>query len=181
MGLFDKLTRKNQSSADQFYLDCLKDFHATALEHGFANHGVVFIPELIPYGERTVLAYLKDSFFQSQFGKNPAMYYYVIMSLSLQAGIAIAAKWHFDFSALQAGYVSQIIEEGPADECKPFLAELELADKEDENAFYSAIFERWSALHEPYWELKDPREYTFKAMLAAYQLGISVILEKYGF
>ena len=29
--------------------------------------------------------------------------------------------------------------------------------------------------------MADPRDYTFKAMIAAYQLGVSMILEKYGY
>lgn len=61
------------------------------------------------------------------------------------------------------------------------LAQLGLTDNEKENAFYRVIFERWMAMHEPYWKLSDPRDYTFKAMVAAYQLGVSMILEKYGY
>lgn len=36
-------------------------------------------------------------------------------------------------------------------------------------------------MHEPYWKLEDPRKHTMAAMLAAYQLGISMVLEKYGY
>ena len=175
-------SRTNGSaSADQFYADCVEDYHNTAKQQGFANRGLIFIPELIPIGEKTVLAFLKDPFFQAQFGSNPQMYYYAIMSLSLQAGIVFAVKWHENFSALTAGYVDQIIEEGPADACKPFLRQLGLTNNDKENDFYRAVYARWLAKHEPYWKLKDPRDYTFKATLAAYQLGISMILEKYGY
>ena len=45
------------------------------------------------------------------------------------------------------------------------------------NDFFPIIFEKWIAIHEPYWKLADPRDYTFKAMLASYQLGVSMILE----
>ena len=50
-----------------------------------------------------------------EFNGNPQVYYYVIMSLSLQAGIVFAEKWHSDFPALKSGYVDDIIAEGPAD------------------------------------------------------------------
>ena len=53
--------------------------------------------------------------------------------------------------------------------------------KEKRDGLYQAVFAKWLALHEPYWKMSDPREYTYQAMLAAYQLGISVILEKYGY
>ena len=151
------------------------------MKNGFANRGLIFIPELIPIGEKTVLAFLQDTFFQMQFGNNPQVYYYAIMSLSLQAGIVFAEKWHSNFPALKSGFVDQIISEGPADACKPFLIQLGLSTTEKENEFYQTIFKSWLEMHEPYWKLSDPREYTFTATLAAYQLGISMILEKYGY
>lgn len=193
MGLFDKYKKKQRQAATtssstrtaspemRFYNDCVEDFHKAALRKGFVNRGVIFIPELIPFGEKIVLAFLEDRSFQMQFGDNPQLYYYVIMSLSLQAGIVFAEKWHSDYSALKSGYANQIIEEGPADACKPFLAQLGLTDSEKENDFYYAIFERWLVMNEPYWKLSDPRNYTFNAMVAAYQLGISMILEKLGY
>ena len=193
MGLFDRFKKKQEpvkttstpvrtaAPTIQFYNDCVEDYHKAALAKGFANRGLIFIPELVPIGEKTVLAFLKDPFFQMQFGGNPQMYYYVIMSLSLQAGMVFAEKWHSNFPALKSGYVEQIIQEGPADACKPLLAQLGLTDNEKENAFYRVIFERWMAMHEPYWKLSDPRDYTFKAMVAAYKLGVSMILEKYGY
>ena len=106
---------------------------------------------------------------------------YGLVILPMTIVIVFAEKWHSDFPALKTGYVDDIIAEGPADACKPLLKLLGLTDNEKENGFYSTIFERWMAMHEPYWKLSDPREYTFKAMVAAYQLGISMILEKYGY
>ena len=196
MGLFDRFKKKQAPSnnatptsaqfraatpAIQFYNDCVEDYHKTANQSGFANRGLIFIPELIPIGEKTVLAFLQDPFFQMQFSGNPQVYYYAIMSLSLQAGMVFAEKWHSNFSALKSGYVDEIIAEGPADACKPLLKQLGLTDNEKENEFYRTIFERWMVMHEPYWKLSDPRDYTFKATVAAYQLGVSMILEKYGY
>lgn len=165
----------------RFYSFCVEDYHNTAKKEGMATRGVIFIPELIPIGEKTILAFLRDSFYQAQFSNNPSAYYYVIMSLSMQAGMVFAAKWHTNYSSLKEGYVERIIEEGPYDACRPLLNELGLTDTEKENNYYSRIFERWLALHEPYWKLPDPREYTFNAMLAAYQLGVSMILGIYGY
>lgn len=191
MGLFDLFKKKQNpgtvtasptsNSIVKFYNDCVEDYHKAAITKGMANRGLIFIPELIPIGERTVLDFLKDSFFQMELGDNPQMYYYVIMSLSLQAGIVFADKWHSNYNELKTGFVEEIIAKGPSDVCKPFLIQLGLSDKEKEQAFYGSIFERWLTMHEPYWKLRDPRDYTFKAMLAAYQLGVSMILEKYGY
>lgn len=169
------------SNPSTFYSGCVTDYHEVAKALGYANRDVIFIPELIPIGQKTVLAFLKDKFFQTEFGNNPNQYYFVIMSLSLQAGIVFADKWHSNFSALKNGYVDQIIDEGPADEAEVLLKNEIGLNKEQANQFYGEIYKRWMALHEPYWKLSNPREYTFNAVLAAYQLGVSMILEKYGY
>lgn len=186
MGLFNFGKKKEKKfepkSVVSFYTDCVQDFHEEAKKYGVATKGVIFIPELIPLGEKTILAYLKDPFFQMQCGGNPQMYYYLIMSLSIDAGMCYATRWHEQFSTLN-DYVEQIIEEGPADDANILLAKhfpKEISENQG-NSFFQKIYPRWLAMHEPYWALPDPRDYTFKAMLAAYQLGVSMILEKYGY
>ena len=159
----------------------MTEYHNTAAKRGLAKKGLILIPELVPIGQKTVLAFLKDPFFQDEFQGNTALYYYAIMSLSLQAGIVFAVKWHENFAALDDSYVKQVIDEGPADACKPYLKKMGLTDNAKENEFYRAVFQQWMALHEPYWSLPDPREYTFNATLAAYQLGISMILAELGY
>ena len=163
-----------------FYNDCLIDYHEAAKKEGKLKKGLIFIPELMSYGEKTTMAFLNDPFFQAEFGEQPHMFYYVIMSLLIQAGMVYAVKWHENFSGL-SDYVDRIIDEGPADESRTLIKQMGINNPEQENAFYQAIFKRWLAKHEPYWELSDPREYTFSAMLAAYQLGISMALEMNGY
>lgn len=178
MSLFNK---DGTAAITEFYNDCVVSYHEAANKMDLAKRGLIFIPELVPFGEKTVLAFLQDPFFQMEFGNNPEMYYYAIMGLSLQAGIVFAAKWHEDYPMLKSGYVEKIIQEGPANACKPYLKQLGLTDIEKENVLYRAVFECWLKKHEPYWKLSDPRTYTFMATVAAYQLGVSMILEKYGY
>jgi len=183
MGLFNfgkKTTTAN--SAVTFYNDCVADYHKEAAKYGVAQKGLIFIPELIPLGEKTILAFLQDPFFQMQFNGNAEAYYYAIMAMSIDAGIVYATMWHENFSNLKV-YVDQIIEEGPADDANMLLQKhfpREISDNQG-NPFFQKIFPRWVTMHEPYWKLRDPRQYTFNAMLAAYQLGVSMILEKYGY
>ena len=172
---------KINSNPTTFYAECASDYHKTANSLNFAKRGVIFIPELIPIGHKTVSTFLKDKFFQMEFGNNIQQYYFVITALSLQSGIVFADKWHSDFSSLTNSYIDQILNEGPADVAEALLKNELGLNKEQANQFYAQIYERWIALHEPYWKLSDPREYTFNAMLAAYQLGVSMILEKYGY
>lgn len=116
-----------------------------------------------------------------EFRSNPQQYYYVINTMCFMAGIVFGDKWHHQVSALKSGFVEEVIQYGPPDYATPLLEEVIGLDPEDTNALYGAIYGRWMELHEPYWKLKDPRDYTFKLMLASYQLGVSIILTEYGF
>ena len=166
----------------QFYQECVKVFQEEAAGAGYLNNEV-FIPELLPIGQRIVLAYLQDTFFQMQFGGKPTQYYYVINTLCLQAGCVAADMWHQDYEKLKNEFIDVIIEEGPASYAKPiFRKEFNLdSDGNAGEKLYSKIFDKWLELHEPYWNLNDPREYTFNAMLASFQTGVSMILSKYGY
>ena len=169
-------------TSSAFYNECVADFHAEAKKSGALNKGLIFIPELMPLGQKTILAFLKDPYFQMQSGGNAQQYYYLITALSIDAGMCYATRWHEDFSSLNQ-YVEEIITDGPADDANKLMNahfSSEVMGNQG-NSFYQIIFQRWLTMHEPYWNLKDPREYTFKALLAAYQLGVSMILEKYGY
>lgn len=186
MGLFDFRKKKDNSntlkSPQAFYNECVSDFHREAESCGVAKKGLIFIPELMDIGETAILSYLRDPYLQSEFEDNPTVLYYVIMSLAIESGIVFANKWHEDFPHLKS-YAIEIITNGPADDANSLLKKHFPANvSEDQgNTFFRKIFARWVAMHKPYWDLDDPRNYTFKALVAAYQLGISMMLEKLGY
>ncbi len=165
-----------------FYTECVEKLHTVAEALGVASRGLILIPELIPRGEKLVLCFLKDNFFQMEFSHDANAYYSFIMALSIDAGIVTAAKWHEDYSGLD-DYVEKIMAEGPAEDANKLMEKYLLKDlfSNQGNPFFSKIYPVWTALHEPYWKERDPRDYTFKLMVAAYQLGVSVILEKLGY
>ena len=165
----------------EFYTTCCKEFHDLADEYGITPHGVIFVPELVRIGEDTVLEFLKDPFFQMEFSDNPQQYYFVINTMCFMAGVVFADKWHHQVSALKSGFVQEVIKVGPPDYAAPILEEVIGLEPEHCNALYSKIYTRWLQLHDPYWKLRDPRDYTFKLMLASYQLGVSATLSAYGF
>ena len=51
-------------------------------------------------------------------------------------------------------------------------------DTEKANLFYSKMFEKWVDALTPYWNLEEPWEYATKAMIAAFQLGVSMLEER---
>ena len=166
---------------DDFYKDCLSSFHQFASEKGYVKNGIIFIPELMPIGERIVKAFLTDPFFISEYASDPLQYYYAIVGLSIQAGMVIADKWHTNYSELKNGFVDTVISEGPAEMAQALMDANFHVNAEKANEFYSGIYTIWMQLHNPYWVVNDPRKYTFLGTVAAYQVGISTILGQYGF
>lgn len=187
MGLFhkkkadQKASKKGITNPQQFYTDCVAVYHNRAKELGFAERGVIFIPELIPLGEKAVLLFLKDPYIQQQI-PDPFDYYSVALNTAIRCGILFGAKWHTDLSELEKpGYIESVIESSPVSLTRDLIkSELGLDDKSYKDFSYK-IFEKWVEMHKPYWELNDPRQYTVNATVAAFQLGVSMILCKYGF
>lgn len=178
----DYNTDEELKKPNDFYTECVEVFHNIAMSLSIAKRGLIFIPELMKIGENTILMYLKDPFFQTECNGNPYQYYYLIMSLSIETGMCFAARWHNDFDSLNK-YVEEIIENGPADDANVLMNKYLSKEVigEQGNELFNKIYDKWVELHEPYWDLKDPRAYTFKALVAAYQLGVSMILEIFGY
>ena len=165
----------------QFYKLCIQDYHRKAKELGYAERDLIFIPELIDFGQKSILWFLKNEELQKQFS-SPAEWYFTCISTAIRCGIIFALKWHFDFAGLNKPcYVESVMEEGPISISKDIIERDLGMDNKDFYVFCMKIFKCWAVMHEPYWKLADPRQYTFYATLAAYQLGISMILCKYGF
>lgn len=177
----DKVIGNKTDNREAFFNDCVEAYYNEMQSNGYCSKQV-FVPELLQKGQTIVLEFLKDPFFQAQFGDNPIQYYYIINSLSLQAGCVLADIWHKDNSEVDS-FTDIVIEKGPAQYAKPLFEEHFGLDSDGDagEKMYSKIFDKWLELHEPYWNLNDPREYTFNATLAAYQIGASMILEKYGY
>ncbi len=165
----------------QFYALCVKDYHDKAKSLGYAERDLIFIPELIGFGQKAVLWFLSNDELQKQFS-SPEQYYFVAVSSAIRCGIIFALKWHHDFAGLnQPGYVESVMESGLVSLSEDTIENDLGMDKRAFHSFCMEIFDRWVEMHQPYWELQKPRDYTFSATLAAYQLGISMILCKYGF
>lgn len=166
---------------EEFYVECCKEFHDISNYYGLSSKKVVFVPELIRIGEEAVLAFLKDPFLQMHFRYDPQQYYYMVNTMSFMAGVVFGDKWHHQVAELKSGFAEEVIKKGPSDYATPIIEEVIGLDPEGANELYGGIYMRWMELHEPFWKLQDPRDYTFKLMLASYQLGVSTMLEKLGY
>ena len=97
------------SSPTAFYTECTVAYHDYAQTKGYAGKGLIFIPELIPLGQKAVLAYLQDPFLTFEYSSAPDTYYYVINSFAFQTGIIYGAAWHESYSALKGGFAEKVL------------------------------------------------------------------------
>ena len=179
MALFGFGKKKNDiRTPEEFYSQCTKEFHKETKLMGLIKRGPNEIPEILKYGETAASSYLNDATIRNQYGDEPTQYYFVIMSLCLQAGMVLARNWSEDASSVDSRYVSYLMSAGPSDEATKIMEKQFKLNTDQANLFYSKIFEKWVDVLTPYWNLAEPWEYTTKAMIAAYQLGVSMILEK---
>lgn len=166
----------------QFHIKCVDDFHAEAAKYGVATKGYIMVPELLQIGSEVVLDFLKDSFYIMEYGHDPELYHFLILSLSIYAGLNVANKWHSGKEGMDT-YLKKMLADSPANDGMALLNKHfppSIAGGQGQ-PFFRKIFAIWLSMHEPYWQLRDPRQYTYRAMLAGYQLGNSMMLEKLGY
>jgi len=162
----------------KFAQTCLQEYLRIVNEYSYATKGPVVVPELLQYGLSYEMRNLNDEELISEYGSDPVEYYHIAFQYSLMTGYIAGKTWHVNFANFNdimedayynsQNYMYEIFEDLEMDFDKHF----EIMDK---------LFDKMMELLEPYWGLNDPREYTFNALFAAYQLGISMILNKFGF
>lgn len=180
MGLFSR--KPTLPDPARFYAISCEKFHNMANEGlELTPNGLILVPELLEIGQKVILALLQDPSLQRRCGTNPETYYYVITAHSFDAGLVFGDRWHNNVSSLKSGFVDEVIKGDINEYSNPIIENIIGWDDYTRAPFYKDLFDCWKELHAPYWKLRDPREYTFSLMLAAYQLGVSVILTQYGF
>lgn len=170
------------NSPSEFYSKCIADFHKEALTYNVAQKGLIFIPELMTAGQRITLAFLNDDFLRTEYGSSPIQFYFAVMAFSLEAGMLFAVKWHERFDELN-DYVDIVAIVGPAEDASNLMKKHFPANIAEDagHTFFEKIYERWMVIHTPHWDKPDSQQYTFSGMMAAYQLGVSMMLEKPGY
>ena len=133
-------------------------------------------------GKKAALSYLQDKDLISKFSDNQIQHIYVAGTLALQTGIVYATFWHLDsYKELQSGLAEKIIEARNHSYVEDLLEEkLEMAPKQFA-AFCQELFMIWYKLYEAHSRRGGGTAHIYSGVEAAYQLGVSMILEKFGY
>lgn len=165
-----------------FFDKCLEDFHDVPMLYNLDKNGIIVFPDLIAAGKEVVLSLLKNPNINAKLKDRPEDFYYLIMRLSFKSGIALAAKWHEQPAKFDA-YIDKILEYGPVKDADA-LIERFFSDSSFfvlENEFFDSLFDSMIKAIEPYLVLPDSRDYIFNALLATYQVGVSMVLDKFDY
>ena len=183
MSLFGK--HKDNTSViktpTEFYLECIKAYHEAAAKLEVVQKDQIIIPELMPVGEKVALAFLQNQRYLDLCKDDAEKYYQMIIFLSIHAGMAVATQWDLNKNDIQK-HLGMIIND-PVQIGQELIKQYFSNVIPDSNGMILcvAIFIAWKKLHDPYWKLSDPRKYTLLSMAAAFQLGVTMMLEKYGY
>ena len=163
-----------------FYEQCLMEFHAIAANRGLAGRGVVYAPDLMPFGEKAVAKYYGDVFLATEFSTDPTQYYYTVNCFCLQCGILFAGLYRTDPLALTEGYIDSVTSVDPWQFAERVAKESLGLDLEALNLLCTAVFNRWIDLVEPFYAKPEGSDAIYYATLAMYRLGISLAADGTG-
>ena len=169
-------------NANEFYSECLEGFVQVARGFGYALGEVRGNEILQKRAEQSVRELLKFRPLIQVYGDDPAMYYYYINGLSFAMGVVL--------SMLQANAPEKFKDRNliPMIVNDPDTSAHDLAFHalqqfgllpEIYSQMIQALYEKFQALHEPYWRAKEPRDYTLAAFYAYFMTGCGVALEKF--
>ena len=161
--------------------ECVIAVHDEAERLGIVMKGPAIVPDLLPLGRRAVSEYMSDRFLILEYEDHPEDYNFMIMCAAADFGIVLADRWYRDRNELEE-FSADLINRGPVKEAWAIVSRKFSDDimKDGAEEFLGCIFAKLSEMNSAVPESPDKRAYTFTSMLAVFQLGISVILEKYG-
>lgn len=161
-----------------FYDKCLKIFANIAQENSFACDFSASYANLLSIGQTVVFEYLYDRYLIQRHETDPDIFYNYVLQISFEAGITIANK-HKENSSELHEYVDKIIQETSMDDISDICQQH--FNVTSENAWLDFI----SLLSAPVYDLlkwyhnEDSfEEYKLALLLAAFQVGSSMILAK---
>ena len=164
----------------EFFSRCTQDIHEAARKEGQAKDGVILIYELMRYSEYGIDAFFNNQALAREFYDDLYSYFFLIMMMSLQYGLVLARQWKVDFNQLTEEYVNDTIDFALTERSEVVYKEIGLADEQKRDDFLGKIYDIVFEWIRAYVGTPEQPEYITKAMVAAYQLGISMAIAKSG-
>lgn len=165
------------------YFNCVEAFHQVAQEEGYVTKAPIHVPELLLWGEQVIISRLRSKTYTSLMRTNKRYHWLVINTEALQLGILFGYAWHKNFDDLQNSLLRKVMKTGPAPYLEPIFTGPLPIPPDSFKTLSFIIFHEWEqqkASLRKFRKTENPSPYTLKAILASFQLGVSMILEKLG-
>ena len=132
------------------------------------------IEEFLSYGRETIEAFSTDEYIISDFKNDNHKLYATVSSMVFQASWLYATKWHFERECMETGlFPCQISMLGTWEEFRILLQGMRFSQRQYVQLF-DAIFSKWSALTQTYWDTPITGEYMQKALEGLFIVGAHI-------
>lgn len=163
----------NTEKQQDFFNTCVTAFHNEVKNLNIAGEGMVEIPFLLEVGKKYVLRYLNDFYYKGRAQQNIDGYFKDIINLSICGGIVFAEMQPYKSDCMSA--YDDYIEDGITERAYTILQKCFPLDVYfGENNCFLMVYKKFVELYKPHHLEENSADYVFSAMLAAYQLGISM-------
>jgi len=174
-------SKKKKSFAEElekFQSDCITELLKEAGKLGVPAKETLDELELLTTGKDIIQHYFSDSYTHIIFGDNADKYYNFIMCQTLRSGVESEIKWH-ESRASFPGFVTSLKLSGPSDRSQELLDKImeESPKGKKTTDLYDTFFACIMKKLNRYWDHEESQEFTERAMLAVFQLGICIAAE----
>lgn len=175
------IKEKDGDTPYPFYEECLWKFHERAKREGYYDkNGHIFSPVIAGIASSISDIFIHDTYLQMQYGFGTPLFYYVVMGMCINSGMAFAEKLHLN--GIDKEFISDVIKKGPSQFARPLMKKyLKINTSDDENVLYNLIFNDFKELFHPYINDDNAPVLIQEAMNASLELGASLILSKMGY
>ena len=167
-------------TANEFHTECLNGFLTVSKSFGYGFGGPLGNEVLAKRAEQSVRELLKFKPLIKMFGEDPTMYYYYINGLAFAMGIVLAMlQANAPQKFAERGLIEMIVndpETSAHDLAFHTMQQFGMAP-EIYNQFVQELYKKFQELHEPYWKVKEPRDYTLAAFYASFMTGCSIAID----
>jgi hypothetical protein len=165
----------------QFYKDAEQLFHEFAKVMGFAEQGVLAVPDLQPKRDQFVISVLRDEQLIKQCHNDANIYYYNVMRYCLTAGMEYAVQWHVKPEGFEEEGYDNILYTNVMQRSSSDIVSKICDSPDDWEKFQIGLYGTWTKLLEPEFQSDDIDDKIINSFFAMFQLGVSIALDKWGY
>ncbi len=162
----------------RFYASCVYDLHEAVRAHGLARNGPILVRGLLRPGYDAIASYYESDDIRAEFQRLSDFEDFMVM-LSICFGLLLAALWHQDSENIEDAaerVASRLPVEAAQDIIEALFDQPVMADRG--SPLFDLAYGRFCAMLAPHRGAPDEPRRVLYALTAAFQLGVTLMLER---